>query len=222
MDLKKVIDYLEKHQKAQRIFEQDYFRLGICEVILGNYSSAQSLFIESIEIMFGTNPFWLASSQPNWLVDIAILSGRSDLYSSIVNELNLYRKQSTKTQSTGSSPLAHYSYSVMEILSPSDGKIDEWIKDLLKRPKYKDLYASGFVLQAILDQEQNTFLDSMRLLLKAHEGLAKYGELRWIPEGWLCLPAMSLSFLGKKYGFQEEIENDYLSVGYLEYLLSKQ
>lgn len=222
MDLKKVNDYLKKYQGASRVFEQDYFRIAICEVVLGNYSKARSLFCESIDAMFGTNPFWLASSQPNWLVDIAILSGRADLFPSVLEELNLYRLRSTKIKPVGSSPMAHYCYSVMEILYPSDGNISAWIKDLLKRPKYKDLYAAGFALQAILDRNQNVFSDSMGLLLKAHEGMAKHGDLRWIPEGWLCLPAMTLSYLAKKNDLKVEIENEYLSLGYLEYLLRKQ
>lgn len=218
MDLKKVNDYLEKHQNASKLYENDYLELAICEVKLGDYSKAQSLFSESIDAMFGTNPLWLASSQPNWLVDIAILSGRSDLFPSVLEELNLYRLRSTKIQPVGSSPLAHYCYSVMEILYPSGGNITAWIKDLLKRPKYKDLYAAGFVLQTILDREQNAFMDSMGLLLKAHEGMAKHGELRLTPEGWLCLPAMTLSYLAKNNGLEVEIENEYLSLGYLEYL----
>jgi hypothetical protein len=109
----------------------------------------------------------------------------------------------------------------MEILYPSSGNISEWIKDLLKRPKYKDLYAAGFVLQSILDGEQNAFNDSLQLLLKAHEGIAKHGGLRCCPEGWLCLPGMTLSFLAVQKGLKVEIENEYLSLGYLEYLLKK-
>lgn len=221
MGLKKVHDYLEKYQDAAELLENDYFELAICEVVLGNYSKAQTLFIKSVEAMFGTNPLWLASSQPNWLVDIFILSGRFDLYPSVLEGFNRLRLKSTKIQPVASSPMAHYCYSVMEILFPSSGDITAWIKDLLKRPKYKDLYAAGLALQAIVDREQSAFTDSMGLLLKAHEGQAKHGDLRWTPEGWLSLPAMSLSYLAKKNGLKVEIENEYLSLGYLEYLMEK-
>lgn len=222
MDLKKVNDYLEKYQDATKLFENDYFELAICEIVLGNYSKAQTLFVKSVTAMFGTNPLWLASSQPNWLVDIFILSGRFDLYPSVLEGFNRLRLKSTKIQPVASSPMAHYCYSVMEILFPSGGNITAWIKDLLKRPKYKDLYAAGLALQAILDKDQDAFTNSIMLLLKAHEGMAKHGDLRWTPEGWLCLPAMTLSYLAIKNALKVEIENEYLPLGYLEFLNAKQ
>jgi hypothetical protein len=173
--------------------------------------------------MFGKNPYWRASNQPNWLVDIAILSGRADLFSTVLNELTLFKVDgSTYGHSGGDSPLAYYSYSVMEILLPISGNISEWLKGLMKRPKYKDFYATGLTLQAILDKDQNTFTQSLLLLLKAHEGMAKHGELRLTPEGWLCLPAMTLSFLAYQRGLKVDIENEYLSLGYLAYLEGEQ
>lgn len=222
MDLQRITAYLSEHEKVPKVFEQDYFKLAICEVILGNYSKANSLFSESITAMLGTNPYWRASGQPNWLVDIAILSGRTDLYPSVLEELTLFRtKGSTYSNTGGNSPLAHYCNSVMEILFSSSGNISDWIKDLKKRPKYKDLYAAGFMLQAILDKDQEAFTQSLKLLLEAYAGMAKHGELRLSPEGWLCLPAMTLAFLACQKGLAIEIENEYLSAGYLKYLLEK-
>ena len=221
MDLKKINEYLIKQKNAAKVDEADYIYLAICEVILGNYPDANKLFSESITAMFGPRPFWRRSGLVNWLVDIAILSGRSDLYPSVLEELIIYRMSSTKSNPVGNSPMAHYCYSVMEILCPGFGNISEWIKDLIKRPKYKDLYAAGFALQAIMDRDQDAFNSSLQSLLKAHEGMAKHGDLRWTPEGWLCLPAMSLSFLAIQKGLKVEIEDEYLSLGYLKYLSEK-
>ena len=109
----------------------------------------------------------------------------------------------------------------MEIVFPNSGKISEWIQDSLKRPKYKDLYAAGLALQGILNRDQGSFISSLQLLLKAHEGQAKHGDLRWTPEGWLCLSAMTLSFLAFQQGLKVDLENDYLSKGYLAYLCSE-
>ena len=219
MHQKKINEYLMKHENMQKVYEQDYFRLAICEIILGNYPKAREHLSRSMTVMLGSNPFWRKSGQPNWLVDIAILSGRSELYPSVVEELTVYRVTPSKSGPIGSSPMAHYCYSVMEILLPSSKNISEWIKDLKKRPKYKDLYYAGFVLQAILDGDQAAFTQSLQLLLKAHEGMAKYGDLRLTPEGWLCLPAMTLSYLACQKSLKVEIENEYLSLGYLANLL---
>jgi hypothetical protein len=216
MDINKVYAYQEKYQNAPKVWEQDYFNLAICDVIVSNYPKAKNLFNESMTRMFGDRPFWRVSAQPNWLVDIAILSGRSDLFPSVLKELHMYLLN--KNYSVANSPMAHYCYSVMEILYPSGGNISEWIKDLIKRPKYKDLYAAGFALQAILDKDQSSFTNSLQLLLKAHEGLAKYGQLRLTPEGWICLPAMSLSFLAYQKNLKVDMENEYLPLGYLAYL----
>jgi hypothetical protein len=49
--------------------------------------------------------------------------------------------------------------------------------------------------------------------------MAKHGDLRWTAEGLLCMPAMSLAYVARKRDLKVEIENDYLSIGYLEYLL---
>ena len=220
MNLKKINEYLIEKKNAPKRFEQDYFKLAICEIILGNYSTANDYFDEAITFMFGVNPYWRASGLPNWLVDIVVLSGRPNLYSSVLEELTIYRLSSTKINPVGTAPMAYYCYSVMKILCPSSGDFSEWINNLLKRPK-KDFIAMGLTIQAILNQDQDSLTNSLQLLLKAHEGMAKHGELRLTPEGWLCLPAMTLSFLAIQKGLKVEIENEYLSLGYLQYLLEK-
>jgi hypothetical protein len=110
----------------------------------------------------------------------------------------------------------------MEILLPSSGNISEWVRGLKKRPKYKDLFAAGFALQAIFDKNQEAFTQSLSLLLKAHQGMARYGVLRLTPEGWLCLPAMTLSYLAHQNNLKVELETEYLYLDYLTYLLEKQ
>ena len=222
MDIKKINEYLRKYENEPKVFEQDYFKLAICYAQLSNYRKAKELFSDSLTAMFGSNPYWRASSQPNWLVDVAVLSGRSDLYPSVLEELTLYRLSSTKSNPIGNSPIAHYCYSVMEILYPGSGNISDWIKGLVKRPKYKDMYAIGLVIQAITSKNQILFTNSLQLLLKAHEGQAKYGELRLTPEGWVCLPAMTLSYLANQRNLKLEVENEYLPLGYLSYLREQQ
>ena len=220
-DLQKIKEYLLVHENAKKDFEQDYFKLAICEIILENHPKANSLLNESIRLMLGKNPYWIASSQPNWLVDIVTLSGQENLYETVINELSKYRLSSTKTHQVGDSPLTHYSFSVMEILYPHSNDIGKWINNLIKHPKYKIWYYAGYTLQAIIDRDQNSFETSIKALLKSHESKAKYGDLRWSPEGWLCLPAMTLAFIAIHQGLTVDFKNDYISKGYLSFLQSK-
>ncbi len=148
------------------------------------------------------------------LVDICVLAGRADLYPAVLKELNLYH-----LDYRGNSLVALYSYALMELLLASGNDITECIQVLLKRPKVKDTFAIGRVLQAIVKEDQALFHEASVNLLKAHEGMAKHGALRETAEGLLCMPAMSLAYIARKHGLKVDIENDYLSIGYLEYLL---
>jgi hypothetical protein len=151
------------------------------------------------------------------LVEITILSGRNDLYASVNKELSIYR--SNYGESVANAPLTLYCCCIMEMLIPQSGNINDWISELLKRPKYKDLYAAGLTIQAIQDHDQSAFDSSLRSLLKVHEGKAKFGELRLTPSGWLCLPAMVLSYLAFRENLSVNVESDYFSLGYLEYIM---
>jgi hypothetical protein len=55
-------------------------------------------------------------------------------------------------------------------------------------------------------------------LLLAHRGMAKFGGLRETPEGYLCLPAMALSKVALDCGMVVNVESEFFSQGYLEYL----
>jgi hypothetical protein len=59
----------------------------------------------------------------------------------------------------------------------------------------------------------------LRSLLKVHEGKAKFGELRLTPRGWLCLPAMVLSYIAFQENLSVNVESDYFSPVYLEYIM---
>ena len=180
---------------------------------MGDYDEAQRLFEKSYFGMLKTQ-FWKATGEPNHLVDICILSGKPHHYPEVVQELNLYRMSRRRN-----SLVALYAYALMELFIPSGQNITTWIEGLLKEPKVKDTFAMGQALQAIVKEDQALFHEASANLLKAHEGMAKHGALRETAEGLLCMPAMSLAYMARKRGLKVEIENDYLSIGYLEYLL---
>jgi len=165
--------------------------------------------------MFSIRTFWRVSAQPHWLVDVCLMSGRNNCFGDVWRELDLF-----KAGPTGDNYLALYSYAVMELLLPSGWEIDKSIQGLLSKPKIKDGCAMGHALESIVKNDQTNFTTSMLSLLKAHEGMAKHGGLRETAEGFLCMPAMSLAYVASKRNLKVEFENDYLSIGYLEFLLN--
>lgn len=193
------------------------FYLAICQVQLGDYAEAQRLFERSCTAMFSPRPFWRDSGQPHWLVDICVLSGRTDLYPAVLRELEAY-----KMIPLGRSLIALYAYALMELLLPAGGNITQWTQGLLKKPKVKETFAMGLALQAIVEGDQSSLNNALTHLLKAHEGMAKHGGLRESAEGLLCMPAMSLAYIALKRNMKIEVENDYLSIGYLEYLMTRE
>ena len=213
----KVLKHLDNCQRILKPeYDEDKFLLAICQTQLGNYAEAQRLFEKSCKGMLKTQ-WWKKTSEPNLLVDICILCGRIEFYPDVERELDYY-----KIDYRGNSLVALYSYAVMELLSPSRNDITKWIQGLLKKPKVKDTFAMGKVFQAILDENQSAFNDGLTHLLKAHEGIAKYGSLRESAEGLLCMSAMSLAYVASKRNLKVQVENDYFSIGYLEYLLGFQ
>jgi hypothetical protein len=56
-------------------------------------------------------------------------------------------------------------------------------------------------------------------LIEAHYGMAKFGGLRETAEGFLCLPAMSLAKVALARKMAVDAHSEYLSSGYLDYLL---
>lgn len=195
--------------------DKDKYKLAICQAQLGNYPEAQKLFEQSCIGMLQTK-WWTNISQPNLLVDICILSGRTDAYPAILLELELY-----KQDDRGNSLVALYSYATMELLTSPHKNIEGWIKGLLKDAKIKYTFAMGQVFEAIVAQDQTAFDVGLANLLKAHEGMAKRGSLRETATGLLCMPAMSLAYVALKYDLKVEIVNDYFSQGYLEYLTGR-
>ncbi len=210
----KVLEFLTDYRNILKPNDyDDKFLIAICYVQLDDYPKAQELFEQSCKAMF-TTQLWRSTSQPNWLVDICVLSGRKDLYPKVQQALESY-----KSDYRGGSLVALYSYALMELLLPAGNEIDPWIQGLLKKPKVKDTFAIGQVLQAIVEENQIGLDSALESLLKAHAGMAKYGGLRETAEGLLCMPAMSLAYVALQRGLTVNIENDYFSRGYVDYLI---
>lgn len=189
------------------------FLLAICYMRKGNFYEALRLFGVSVERMFSP-PFlwWKGTGQVNWLVDVWILSGKEDLYPQVTFELEQYKK----TPYGGDSAVACYAYSLMELLSPSDRDISKLIEGVLRRQTWKLTYAIGHVLQAIVKGDANELNSNLVNLLRVHDGMAKRGNLRATAEGLICMQAMSLAYVARKYDLPVRVENEYMPLNYLD------
>jgi hypothetical protein len=221
MDRTKVFEMIDTYRQMfspnndpHSLHEQASFFNGICYIYLEDYHEAQLQFERAIIAMFGSRKFWKETGQVDWLVEACVLSGRSDLYPAVRKELDLYKQ----IPSAGDSPVAYYAYGLMELLSSSGWDISKSIEGLLRKPKWKDTYAIGQVLQSIIDENSPSLEIAMMSLLKVHAGMAKHGGLRENAEGLICLPAMSLAYVARKRDMKIEIENQYLPLSYLDYV----
>jgi tetratricopeptide (TPR) repeat protein len=189
------------------------FNLAICYTKLEDFIKAKQLFEKSCVTML-QNSYWKLTGQTDWLVDVCVLSNRPDLFSRIWQELEQYQ-----SDYRGNSPMANSSYALMELLEPIGWDIQKSIQELFKRPRFKDMIAFGKVVRAIVENDNAGLSAALEEFLKIHAGKAKHGILRESPEGLLSMSAMSLMYAARKKGIHIEIENEYISNGYLEYLL---
>ncbi len=215
MDKSKVTSFLNDYPSI--LGDEGAFRLGNCYVQLGDFIEAQRQYERSIVNMFRARPLWKIAGQVDLLVDTCVLSGREDLLPKVLHELEQYKK----VLYGGDSAIAMYAYGLMELLLPSGWDVSVSIRELLKRPKWKLTYEIGHVLQSIVEGNSSALNSALLSLLKAHEGSAKHGELRETAEGLICMQAMALAYAALKRNLNVEIENEYFSRGYLDFLLAR-
>lgn len=218
-DVEKCILFLEPHARENKRRWMD--RLAICHVQLGDYAEAREIFSQACRAMLEPPQKRFDSTFPNELVDACALSGDAGLYRDVLDWLTVYRL--TKVDGSAS-PLANYSYGVMDLLSGPGKDISTCIQVLLRKPKLKDMYAIGLTFQAIVDQDQDSFVAALLELLAAHERQIKYGGLRQARLDYkiLCMYAMSIAYAGKKYGLKFDVPNEYFSAGYLGFLANRE
>jgi hypothetical protein len=211
---KLLLDYQELGLDVGGKRDEMDFLPAICRVFLGEYEEARSLFERSLLAMFSPPRKWRKTAQPHWLADTGILAGRRSLLPLIVRELEAY-----KAGPQGNWYTAYYSYAMMELWMLKGAEARQWIEGLLRDKDIKDGYAMGQTLQAVVENDQEAFNAGLKSLLKVQEGMVRRGGLRDTAEGLLCMPAMSLACLALLKGMRLEVESEYLSAGYLGFLL---
>ncbi len=203
---------LEARSKASD-WPSDQLMVAICLTQLGKYPNALHFYDVALQGFLKDRRAWHGTSQPNWLVDTYILAKQPELYHQVQEEVEAY-----KLDRRGGSLVALYSYALVRLISSEDEAAGDYVSGLLKKTKVKDTFAMGKTIQAIIARDQSPFDLALDDLLKAHRGMAKLGGLRETPEGFLCLPAMSLSKMALERGMEINAESEYLSKGYLEYI----
>jgi hypothetical protein len=190
--------------------------VAICLTQLGDYPNAQHFYGLALRSSL-RDRLWHLSGEINRLVDALVLANQPDFYSQIAKQVETY-----KLDRRGDSLLALYAYALVRLVSGNDEEANDYVPGLLSKPKIKWTFAMGKIVKAILDRDQTAFDVALDDLLRAHQGRAKFGELRETPEGFLCLPAMSLSKMALERGLEVNAESEYLSKGYLDYLLQSE
>lgn len=194
-------------------WSSDLLKAAICLTKLDKYSNALRSFGLALQ-RFLEDRFWHRTSQPNWLVDTFTLAHQPELFQQVQEEVEAY-----KLDPRGNSLVEFYSYALIRLIAGRDEETRDYVPGLLKRRKVKYTYAMGKTIEALIARDQAAFDSSLDDLLKAHRGMAKFGGLRETPEGFLCLPAMSLSKMALERGMELNAESEYLSRDYLNYLL---
>lgn len=214
---KQDLDYFNKLIKEEApISDYISFIPGICHVKLGNYLEAQRMFSNTISNSFNELALRIWASEPHQLINIFIISGEYHYYYKVMEWLEFIKT----IKPAGSSPVAYYAYTIMELWQPQGKNLSEWINNIRSRAQFKMGKFMGDAIQSMVESNEDQFNSSMEDILKIHNGMAKHGIIRESPERYLCLTAMSLGLLAIRKNISLNIENEYFSPGYLMYLLS--
>jgi hypothetical protein len=186
--------------------------VAICLTKLDDYAGAQKSYGLSLQNAL-RDRWWHFTGEVYSLVDTYVLANLPDCLSQVSEEVEAY-----KLDRRGDSLAALYAYSIVCLLLGRDEEATGHVLGLLKKPKVKWTLAAGKTVRALLERDQLALDAALDELLKAHRGMAKVGGLRETPEGFLCLPAMSLSRMAGERGMAVNAESEYLCTGYLEFL----
>lgn len=216
---RKVRALIDRYKQALEYFSQqpdisaNQLMVAICLTKLERYAEAKRFYGSALHAML-KDRWWHRIGQPDWLVNTYVLAGEGSLYSRVLKEIEDY-----KLDYRGDSLYAFYAYGAVYLLDSKDSQAWDYVPKLLAKPRVKLTFSAGKVIEAILEQSQPAFDAAFDGLLKAHRGMAKFGDLRESPEGFLSLWAMSLTKIALQRGLLVDTESEYLSKAYLDYLL---
>jgi len=192
--------------------------IAICHTQLGNFSQAQNDYRQTLERgKFQKGPgyrYFVFTGEIEKLGEVFILA----------NQPRSFRntwKQETENYRLGprsDALVAQYACALQCLVVYEDQCAEPHIHRLLQKPKVKDMFATGKIFEAIVSRDQLVFDSTLNELITVHHRMATYGSLRETPLGFLCLGAMALSKMALERGMVVNIESEYLSKEYLDYI----
>ncbi len=182
---------------------------------LGDFAQAQAEYREALEEML-EHHLATRTSMIDMPVNTFVLAGGGVLADRVFQEVDAYRLDRRHDAA-----VAIYAYALVDLINGKSNEARAYTPRLLRVKRWRDMVALGRMIGAIADRDQAVFDSSLADLLKAHAGQAKFGQLRETPEGFLCLSAMALSRMAAERGLVVSSDSQYLSLGYLLYLMVK-
>jgi hypothetical protein len=222
MDNRRQKKYLKELEFYTQKPDSSGFRLmvAICHTQLGNFVEARNNYQQTLEGgKFQGKPgftFFVFTGEVEKLCEVFILAGQPKSFAKIWKQ----QMESYRLDSRSDAVIPQYAFALQCLIENVDEQAEQYIRQLLKKPKYKDTFATGQVIEAIVSRDQTAFDQAMVGLIKAHRGMAKYGSLRETPLGFLSLSAMGLSKMALDRGMSVNVESEYLPRGYLNYLVA--
>ncbi len=209
------LDHLAFYQKELRPWGDTKLKTAICLTMLQDFPAARDAFrITLDDFLNATNKAWLGTNQPNWLADTCILAGQPEFYGRAYSMID----QAYAAHPLGAAPIILYARAILLLAIGEEAKTLVYARNIPSKPGLKDLHAAGQAARAIMEGNQADLDAALVVMLQAHRGMAKFGGLRETPEGYLCLPAMALAKVAVDRGMSVNVESEYLSKGYLEYV----
>jgi tetratricopeptide (TPR) repeat protein len=149
------------------------------------------------------------------LPEVFILANEPQFYKrELENQTNNFRQK----PHGGMSLVANYAYALTTLIDGYDSEIRTYVRELLRKPKVKDMYAIGQVLSGIVMRDGSAVDKALDQLVSVHNGQVKNGALRETPEGYISMAAMSLVKMCMDRGITTSIKSMYINREYLDFL----
>ena len=213
---RKYESYCQRVKDETRDVPMNYLYAAICHTQYKQYKLARRLFVKATLKFVEQPKLWQGAGQPNQMVDSYILANQRHLFPSVNGILKHY-----KNHENSWTHWSQYAFAVWQLVKTEDVRAIEFLDAMLterNRKEFKVMYAMGLTVQAVAERSQEKFDLALAELIDAHARAEKWGWYRDTPEGFVCLPGLSLSKLAMERDLVVNVESEYLPMGYLEYL----